>query len=96
MTRRLCVDRQVLKSSINKLKQVKTTLEANPLDIMEKQGSGQTADMLEKTAKEYQKMYDALLDLNKQTIAYFQAVLDSFDIIEKAPTRAARGREQEK
>lgn len=96
MARRLCVDRQILKSNINKLKEVKTTLEANPLDIMEKQGSGEMADMLDNTAKEYQKMYDAVLDLNEQTIVYFQSVLDSFDTIEKAPARAARGRERER
>lgn len=96
MARRLCVDRQILKSNINKLKEVKTTLEANPLDIMEKQGSGKMTDMLEKTANEYKKMYNAILDLNKQTIEYFQSVLDSLDTIEKAPTRAARGRERER
>ena len=63
---------------------------------MEKQGSGEMADMLDNTAKEYQKMYDAVLDLNEQTIVYFQSVLDSFDTIEKAPARAARGRERER
>lgn len=96
MARRLCVDRQRLKSSISKLKEVKSTLEEKPLEIPKMQGSGQMVQMSDRTADEYQRMYHAVLELNQQTIAYFQSVLDSFDSIEKAPARAARGREREK
>lgn len=84
MAKNLKINSPLISETIKTLKGIKTKMEENPVKVPEKQGSGETADMLEKTAQEYKKMYEAILDLNIQTITYLEAVKDSVKKLDKS------------
>lgn len=84
MAKNLKINSPLISETIKTLKGIKTKMEENPVKVPEKQGSGETVDMLEKTAQEYKKMYEAILDLNIQTITYLEAVKDSVKKLDKS------------
>lgn len=94
MAKGLKINSLLISKTIENLESIKTKMEGNPIKVPEKQGSGETVDMLEKTAQEYKKMYEAILDLNTQTIAYLKTVKDSFKKVDKSLVDAWRRGEE--
>lgn len=84
MAKGLKINSPLISGTIENLEGIKTRMEGNPVKVPEKQGSGETVDMLEKIAKEYKNMYDAMLDLNTQTISYLKIVSESFMKMDKS------------
>lgn len=84
MANGLEINSPLISGTIENLEGIKTRMEGNPVKVPEKQGSGETVEMLDKTAQEYKKMYEAILDLNTQTIAYLKIVKDSFTKVDKS------------
>lgn len=94
MAKGLKINSLLISETIENLESIKTKMEGNPIKVPEKQGSGETVDMLEKTAQEYKKMYETILDLNIQTIAYLKTVKDSFKKVDKSLVDAWRRGEE--
>lgn len=94
MAKGLKINSLLISETIENLESIKTKMEGNPIKVPEKQGSGETVDMLEKTAQEYKKMYETILDLNTQTIAYLKTVKDSFKKVDKSLVDAWRRGEE--
>lgn len=84
MAKGLEINSPLISGTIENLEGIKTRMEGNPVKVPEKQGSGETVEMLDKSAQEYKKMYEAILDLNTQTIAYLKIVKDSFTKVDKS------------
>lgn len=94
MAKGLKINSLLISETIENLESIKTKMEGSPIKVSEKQGSGETVDMLEKTAQEYKKMYETILDLNIQTIAYLKTVKDSFKKVDKSLVDAWRRGEE--